>query len=305
MEKIIKSNDLLKVYRESNVEHTSYKLVFSGVEGYDVYNISAPFEIDQKKYIAGRVEKRNSEYSKVMFFEKKTSTEWNLSADAIQFNLQDPFITKLDEMTLIGGVDVEFDAKTDKPLRWRTKFFKMNSISDMEELFAGPWGMKDLRLGQLSDGRIAVLTRPQGEKGGLGRIGFTVIKHLNELTIELVEEAPLLSNLFPNSEWIGSNEVFERNGKIQVLSHIGSKDEDGNLHYRAMMFDVDQEQTALVNPRIIAERKDFLDGPKKRPDLGDVVFSGGLEINSDETINFYAGTSDAEAQFMTIPNPFN
>ena len=36
----------------------------------------------------------------------------------------------------------------------------------------------------------------------------------------------------------------------------------------------------------------------------DVVFSGGLIRNGDGTADFYAGTSDAEAQKLTIVDPF-
>ena len=53
----------------------------------------------------------------------------------------------------------------------------------------------------------------------------------------------------------------------------------------------------------MAERKDFLKGEYKRPDLIDVIFSGGLtRINED--YDLYVGTSDAEVQKITIKDPF-
>ena len=50
---------------------SSKVLTFKGVDGYDVYNPSIPFELNGKTYIAGRVEKRDSERSKVKLFDKK------------------------------------------------------------------------------------------------------------------------------------------------------------------------------------------------------------------------------------------
>lgn len=43
------------------------KLVFSGVGGRDVYNITAPFLHDGEEVILGRVEERDSEFSQVFF----------------------------------------------------------------------------------------------------------------------------------------------------------------------------------------------------------------------------------------------
>ncbi|EHL2570675.1 DUF1861 family protein, partial [Listeria monocytogenes] len=42
----------------------------------------------------------------------------------------------------------------------------------------------------------------------------------------------------------------------------------------------------------------------KRPDLADVVFSGGLIRNPDGTATLYAGIGDSDAQKLAIPDPF-
>jgi hypothetical protein len=55
---------------------------------------------------------------------------------------------------------------------------------------------------------------------------------------------------------------------------------------------------------LIATRSRFLPGDAKRSDLEDVVFSGGLIRNPDGTAVLYAGISDAEAQRLTIEDPF-
>ncbi|MED5075444.1 DUF1861 family protein, partial [Anoxybacillus geothermalis] len=55
---------------------------------------------------------------------------------------------------------------------------------------------------------------------------------------------------------------------------------------------------------LIALRSHFLDGPAKRPDLANVVFSGGLIRKGDGTAELYAGVSDAEAQKISLIDPF-
>ncbi|WP_268239349.1 DUF1861 family protein [Sporolactobacillus putidus] len=54
---------------------------------------------------------------------------------------------------------------------------------------------------------------------------------------------------------------------------------------------------------IIATRNDFIDGPAKRPDLKDIVFSGG-GIRENSKFILYAGTSDTEAQKIVLNDPF-
>nr|WP_274648727.1 DUF1861 family protein [Paenibacillus humicola] len=59
-----------------------------------------------------------------------------------------------------------------------------------------------------------------------------------------------------------------------------------------------------VGDKIIAERMQFPSGPAKRPDLTDVIFSGGLIRLPDGQAVLYCGISDTEAHRMIIPDPF-
>jgi len=56
---------------------------------------------------------------------------------------------------------------------------------------------------------------------------------------------------------------------------------------------------------IIATRNEFPPTEAKRPDLQDVVFSGGLVRHGDGTATLYAGLSDARAGCITLPDPFS
>jgi hypothetical protein len=55
--------------------------------------------------------------------------------------------------------------------------------------------------------------------------------------------------------------------------------------------------------RIIARRCDFPEGPAKRPDLADVLFSGGLLRHGDGTATLFTGLSDAEAGYLRMDDP--
>ena len=93
--------------------------------------------------------------------------------------------------------------------------------------FQGPDHMKDLRLVQLKDGSIGVFTRPQGEKGGRGKIGFVRIGTLDDLSLDVIRQAPLLEGQFLDEEWGGCNEIHVlSNGLLGVLGHIARFDEE-------------------------------------------------------------------------------
>ncbi|PGM57039.1 DUF1861 family protein [Bacillus sp. AFS053548] len=279
-------------------------IVFTGVGNNDVYNISAPFEVEGELVIAGRVESRDSEHSVVYFFVEKNG-EWVRREDSPILELQDPFFTRIAGELVIGGVQIFPHPEKEGQLGWRTVFYKGDSITKLERFAKGPDGMKDLRLIELKDETIGVLTRPQGEKGGRGKIGWTKIQSLSDLTLDVINNAPLLENQFIDEQWGGANEAhLLSNGKIGVLGHIASFDEEGNRHYYPMIFGLDPETGSFSKMELIATRSHFLPGPSKRPDLIEVVFSGGLVRNTNGTAELYAGISDADAQKITMVDPF-
>jgi Protein of unknown function (DUF1861) len=297
--------ELVEIYIEKDQPANPEKLTFAGVGERDVYNITAPFEDEGELVIAGRVEARDTEHSEVYFFVNR-DTVWTPIEGAPVFELQDPFVTRIAGELVLGGVEIFPHPTNDGALGWRTVFYTGSSIETLKPFFKGPDGMKDLRLAELKDGSVAVLTRPQGEKGGRGKIGFARIPSLEDLTLDVIEEAPLLEGQFAEGEWGGANELhILDNGLIGVLGHIASFDKEGNRHYYPMVFALNPETGEHSEIQLIAIRDDFLAGASKRPDLVDVVFSGGLVRKEDRTVDFYAGISDAEAHKITIKDPFN
>ncbi|MBO1005147.1 MTP-1 family protein [Pseudogracilibacillus auburnensis] len=295
---------LLEDFLNKEQPHSAQELHFTGVPGKDVYNITAPFEDEGELVIAGRVESRDSEQSEVYFFVNRDG-KWQPRENASVFQLQDPFYTRIKDELVLGGVEIYPHPTIKDALAWRTIFYKGKNLSNLEMFFKGPDGMKDLRLIELADGSIGVLTRPQGDKGGRGKIGFTTISSLKELTVSVVDDAPLLEGQFIDEEWGGANEAhLLSNGLIGVLGHIASFDDEGNRHYYPMVFSLDPVSGEHSAIEIIGQRSDFLPGPAKRPDLVDVVFSGGLIRNEEGTAELYAGLSDASAQKIKMKDPF-
>ena len=284
-------------------------LQFYGVDGFDVYNPSIPFQIDGKTVIAGRVENRSNEISKTMFFERDAKG-WRLLENAPVLDLQDPFVSWIDGETWIGGVSVIWDGP--RCVEYSTHYYKGTSLSNLQFAFSGPKMMKDVRLLQLPDGKIAVFSRPQGEPmqqkyGCVAKIGMTIADSAADLCAELIENAPLLEGQFIPEEWGGCNQLYNlKNGLIGVIGHKawGEQVEDVFvIHYYSMSFAVDPQTRACTQTKIIATRDCYPQGPKKNARTADVTFTSGILRREDGTAVLYAGLNDCQAGRLVIEDP--
>ncbi|TJY42356.1 DUF1861 family protein [Cohnella pontilimi] len=285
--------------------HQGEKLIFSGVGTRDVYNITAPFMDDGEPVIAGRVEDRDKEASEIMFFVNRQG-EWVPRPGSPVFVLQDPFVSFVQGEIVFGGVEVYFDAFDPHFVTsWRTVFYRGKRIGDLQLFAKGPLTMKDIRLVDLGNGRIGVFTRPMMVEGARAMIGYTEIADLSELTEEVIDRAELLRNQFLPEEWGGANEAHMlSNGIIGVLGHVARMENTNIRHYYPMTFAFDPATRTHSRLKLIASRDMFPEGPAKRPDLEDVLFSGGLVRIEGGSARIYTGVSDAEAHTIVIPDPF-
>lgn len=284
-------------------------LKFCGVDGLDVYNTSVPFIDGGRTIIAGRVESRDSERSRTMFFEG-SGTEWSLMPDAPVFELQDPFVTHIDGELVLGGVYVDWDKN---PIYYETQFYRGKSIYELKYVFSGPGYMKDIRLLQLADGRIAVFSRPNDEAikkkySCVCKVGFAIAENMGDITPEFIYNAPFIEKLFPDNEWGGCNQLYDLgSGKIGVIGHRSWGEViDGvhHLHYYSMAFAVDCESGTHTQPKIIADRSCFPDAPAKQPRLADVTFTSGIVRLGGGKAMLYSGLSDACEGCILIDDPF-
>lgn len=306
--KAVACRDLLKEYENEKKVYSAHKLIFEGVDGYDVYNISQEFEDNGNYYIAGRVEKRDNELSCVRFFRKVDEYRYVADFPDLVFDkFQDPFVARIKGELIVGGVQIATDplSAEHKIINWRTLFYRGKNIQDLKYFSSGPSHMKDVRLGEMKDGKIAVFSRPQGGVGGLGKIGFTVVDSLEEVTEEVIAGAGIFETHFLPEEWGGANQItLLENGCLGVLGHIAYHCEKKQVHYHSMSFILNPETLEHTPVKMLATRREIPEGPAKRPDLEDVLFSGGLVMKADGTCQLYTGVSDCEAYVLEIDNPF-
>jgi len=297
---------LVKDYEKHNPLRDARKITFTGAEGLDVYNISVPFQCKGKTYIAGRVEPRVTEWSAVRFFERTGPDTYAAALpDTVFEAFQDPFATFIQGEMVLGGVQVISDPLDPKRIvSWHTCFYKGPSPWELKLFAIGPSHMKDIRLCGLKDGRVAVFTRPQGRKGGLGKIGFMIFDSLEAVNGEEMLNAEISQTHFLPEEWGGANDVHVlKNGLLGVAGHIARRDSEG-LHYHPMCFALDPKTGKHSPLTILARRADFPDGPAKRPDIRDVLFTAGLIRHPDGSATLYTGVSDCEACRAEIDDPF-
>jgi hypothetical protein len=298
------SSEMLEQF-DSRALQLGERICFAGVEDRDVYNITAPFIDRGELIIAGRVEGRDTEFSQVIFF-RQDGDVWVPHSDYPPYAMQDPFFTWIQGELVIGGVRVIADPLyPENIVSWVTEYYRGKDISSLKLFLRGPYHMKDMRLIELVRGEIGVLTRPQGFKGGRGKIGFFKVDTYEEITVRKIANAPLFSDQFIEDEWGGSNEPhLLTNGLIGVLGHIASFDENESRHYQAITFAFHPNTMEKTPMKIIARRSDFPAGHSKRFDLNDVIFSGGLVRKEGGLAELYVGASDAEAYKILISDPF-
>ena len=308
----ISAKELYSEFQKNKEVKAAAVHTFEGVDDCDVYNPSIPFELNGSTYIAGRVETRDSERSKVKFFRYEQGS-WVLCHDMQSFDLQDPFVTWIDEELILGGVRVDWDEETGWAKSWCTDFYKGTSLNDLTYFTSGPDHMKDIRLVQLQDKRIGIFTRPQGSEmlkkyRCIAKIGFTIVNKLSEVTPVNIENAPLLEGHFLSNEWGGCNQIhLLKNGTLGVIGHIsyGEGDDDNKiLHYYGMSFVIDPHTRKMSVPKIIISRDCFPDGPAKASRLKDVTFTSGIIRGDNDTALIYSGLSDAQVGSALINDPF-
>ncbi|MGM0125915.1 hypothetical protein IGI37_003316 [Enterococcus sp. AZ194] len=284
--------------------------VFYGVDGYDVYNCSQPFEWNGKCYIFGRVERREEWMrSWVRLFEKSGNDEWTLVEDSMIYQLEDPYIAIIKNEIVFGGTHVR--VQKNELETFYGYFYRGTNIDDLYYFTTGPDYMKDIRLVELEDGRIGVFSRPRGEDilekyGSESMVGFTIIDTLDELTAERIEQADYLEGLFKDGEWGGCNQAFLlEDGMIGVLGHISYLDEEQEQSvYANMSFVLDPKTLAIYDYKIIATRASFPAGPSKKDNLKDCAFTSGMSMREDGKADFFSGIGDTQEGRSVIEYPF-
>jgi len=288
-------------------------LTFHGVEGFDVYNASIPFVWQGKSYIFGRVERR-TEWARswVRLFEQTGQDDWTLAPNSMIYPLEDPYICWIGKEFVLGGTHVR--NKGGKLDTYYGYFYRGVDLHDLYYFTTGPDYMKDIRLVQLADGRVGVFSRPRNEEirrrfGSESQIGFTIINSLDELTGDVIAEAPYIPGLFSDDQWGGCNQAYQLDsGLIGVIGHMSYHEQEktGELLqvYVNIAFVFDPKAHSVIDLRIIGTRPCYPPGPAKRPNLIDCAFTAGIVMRSDGKVDLYSGIGDTQVGRIAIDNPF-
>ena len=287
-----------------------------------VYN-PAPVVIDGQTYLWARVEDRTTEKDSVVrLFKEGKNGEWDVVVKAPVFEgLQDPFYCGIiGGYHILGGIQA-YDVAGTPDLGYRTVFYRYkNSFTELvnpngeicNPFVVGPGKMKGIRLIQRENGRISVTTRPHGQFGGRGRIGYFEIESLDTLESALADydrqkdPETLNGGLFVDEEWGGANELFILpDGKIGVLGHIAGFGENSTKkNYYPMTFIFDPETRSVSNVQIIATAEQFPPVEVKKSDLGSICYSGGLVRLGNGYAWLYVGIGDTKAGRILIKDSF-
>lgn len=299
--------------REKRV-YESARLTFNRVDGFTVYNCSIPFEKDGKQYIYGRVEKADQwANSIVRLFEKTGKDEYSLVPDQMIYQLEDPYIAEIQGQFVLGGTHVR--KKSGKIDTVYGYFYRGTDLSDLEYFTTGPEGMKDIRLVDRKDGTIGVFSRPRNaavkEKyGSESMIGFAVIKNLDELTDQVIENAEPIHGIFDQGEWGGCNQVYLlEGGKLGIIGHQSYLQPQGDgveplSVYVNISFEFDPETFQVSERKVIGTRGCYPPATPKLPQLADCTFTSGIVMREDGKVDLYAGIGDEGEGRIVIDYPF-
>ena len=306
----MKASQRKEIFEKMYQAKESNTLTFEGVDGFDVYNCSQPFVYKDKWYLFGRVERR-SEWMRswVQLFEEVSQNCWKKVENSMIYQLEDPYITKINDYYVMGGTHVQV-SKEDELKAYFGYFYYGKELDDLKYFTTGPENMKDIRLVQLLDDRIGVFSRPRSKElieqyGSESLVGFTIINSLDELTAEVISNAQIIPGLFSELEWGGVNQAYLlESGHIGVIGHLSYQSGQQSI-YTVTSFVLDYENLEINDYKIIATRKSFPKGPAKREHLLDCCFpSGIIPIENSNNYMLYSGIGDTQEGITEISYPF-
>lgn len=286
-------------------------LTFQGVDGYDVYNASIPFEFSGTRYIFGRVE-RHGEWaaSHIALFEETERDVFQRVPEFEMMPLEDPFVQWIGGELVLGGTKAVKEGGEVKT--YFLEFFRGPDPFHLKPFTTGPDYMKDIRLIELPSGRIGFFSRPRSEEirakfGSEAVIGYAEVESLDALTPEAIAAAPAIAGLLGKDEWGGVNQCYLlADGRIGLAAHVATAGEVACngirfQHYCNAAFVYDPVSGTTTAPRIIATRGLYPPGEPKLPHLADCAFTSGFVFRPDGLVDVYSGVGDSAEGRITLP----
>ena len=306
------AKELRKEFLANRRIYDSALLTFTGMEGYDVYNCSIPFEWQGKRYIFGRVERREDFANSVTFlFEEIAPDHFSPVPGAVVYPLEDPHIAVIGNEIILGGTQVRKSRGHIDTLYGY--YYRGTDLRFLNHFTCGPANMKDIRLIQLQDGKVGVFTRPRSKRiaeqyGSEAVVGFAILDSIDDLDADIVNQAKVIDGLFSDGEWGGCNQCYLlKDGRIGVIGHRCYKEPSGDvtLHvYINISFIFDPVTFAVSDMKVIGDKASYPSTPYMLPYLEDCAFTSGIEMLPNGKANLYSGLGDVAQGRITIDSPF-
>lgn len=303
---------LREEYHRQKKVYESALLSFSGMNGYDVYNCSIPFAWKNRRYIFGRVERREDFANSVTFlFEETGPDQFAPVEGAVVYPLEDPHVAVIDGEIILGGTHVRKRRNEIDTLYGY--YYRGRDLKFLSHFTCGPANMKDIRLVQLKNGQVGVFTRPRGKRiaelyGSEAVVGFAVLNSIDELDATIVDRARVIDGLFSEGEWGGCNQCYLlRDGRIGVIGHRCYKEPSEHVILQAYMnisFIFDPESFSVSDMKVIGDKASYPDTPCMLPYLADCAFTSGIEMLPNGKANLYSGLGDVAQGRIMIDPPF-
>lgn len=280
----------------------------------NVYNATPPLWLRVKGKMChvsvGRVEHPDDwAHSRIMFFKRKTATEYYLIDDAPVFYGEDPSVTTVGDEVILLSVNVS--AVRQDGYLLKTEIRRAEDIMQLWECWRSIPG-KDNRITPIDNGtRLAVMVRPQGGEAGRGKMAYIELNSLEDLCEDKLRAAKIIEMPNDDDTWVGPNELHDlaRKNQVGILTHRAFEDNTfaHNVKTYFICFEwLDRQNLKIVNREPLALREDFPPSDVKLPELHNVAFGTGLMIPSEpsrEYAELYAGIGDLIQAFVPINNP--
>ena len=287
-------------------------LTFSGMNGYDVYNCSIPFEWEGKRYLFGRVERREDFANSVTFlFEETERDHYSPVEGAVVYPIEDPHVALIGDEIILGGTHVRKRRNQIDTLYGY--YYRGRDLRFLSHFTCGPANMKDIRLVELQDGRVGVFTRPRGKRiteiyGSEAVVGFAILNSINELDDTIVDKARVIDGLFAEGEWGGCNQCYLlKDGRIGVIGHRCYKQPTPEVvlqTYVNIAFIFDPFAFTISDMQVIGDKQSYPPTPHMLPYLADCAFTSGIEMRPDGKADLYSGLGDVAQGRIVIDAPF-
>ena len=248
-------------------------------------------------------------HSRIMFFERKTTTQYYLIEGAPVFYGEDPAITTVGEEIVLLSVNVSAVRRDTHLLK--TEIRRADDIMRLWECWQSIPG-KDNRLTSVDDGtRIAVMARPQGGEAGPGRMAYIELDRLDDLREDTLRAAKFIEIPKADDTWLGPNELHNlaKKNQIGILAHGAFESNASTPKFKTYFIFfawLDRTTLKITDIEPLALREDFPGSDAKTPALCNVAFGTGLMIPSEPTREYaelYAGIGDLVQAFVPINNP--